>query len=77
MTEFKTPKNQLKGAWYADGRPPKCRECVSAERPHYARGYCQPCYFKVYKYVRARQRNPGRKPRRDPPRSLLLNPTKE
>lgn len=65
----KTPK----GLWGVGIKPDACRECESAEQPHYAKGYCKRCYVKVFKWQKNRAKNPTRTPQAGTaPKSLMV-----
>lgn len=65
----KTPK----GMWGVGMKPKCCNECETAERPHHAKGYCKSCYVRVFKWMKARAKNPTRKPQEGTePKSLMV-----
>lgn len=41
---YGTGKKTKAGVWGVGIKPPVCRECGNDKRPHYAKGFCSPCY---------------------------------
>lgn len=40
------------GVWGIGRKPPACLRCNKNERPHYSKGYCEPCYQQVLRNKR-------------------------